>query len=109
MPSGDYRERIELQRPVRTVNGAGETVVTWTAVRKTWAQVKPLKAWQMERARAVEMRTSHVVKLRYAADVDGAGDWRIAWRGQVLNILGIVNPEGRNVELEISCEQERSQ
>jgi SPP1 family predicted phage head-tail adaptor len=104
MEAGELRHRVTLLQPSRTTNGAGETNVTRTEFRTVWASVEPLKGWQLERARQIGINTSHRVRIRYVAEV--AGDWQIGWDGQVLNITGIVNPEGRNIELELSCEQE---
>ncbi len=106
MNAGDLRHRITVERPVRTRNGAGETLVTWEEAFTVWADVQPLKAWQIERAAQVEMRRSHLLRIRYIANV--GGDWRVRWGDAILNITGIVNPGGRNVELEISCEQEQA-
>jgi SPP1 family predicted phage head-tail adaptor len=106
MEAGNLRHRVTLQQPVRTVNGAGETAVTWEDVATVWADVQPLKAWQIERAAQVGMRRTHLVTIRYLAGI--GGDWRVKWADDILNITGIVNPDGRNVELEISCEQEQA-
>ncbi len=104
MNAGDLRHKIALFSPTRGENDAGETGVVWTYVRHQQAQVKPLRAWEVERARQVQTNRTHLIRVRYANDI--APDWRIEWDGRIFNIKGIVNPEERDIELEISCEEE---
>jgi SPP1 family predicted phage head-tail adaptor len=101
--AGELSHRVKLQRPVHTLNSAGETVEGWDDVREVWASVRPVRAYEQERAKQVERPVSHVVRLRYAADV--AGDWRIRFGGLVLNVVGVVDIGMRRVTLELACQQ----
>ncbi len=69
MRAGNLRQRVTLQRPALADLGSGETGVTWQDVREVWAEVKPLKGWQVERARQAQVNTTHTVRIRYAPDV----------------------------------------
>ena len=104
MNAGDLRHRVRFERATRVVNAAGETETAWVLHAERWANVQPLKSWQVERARQVQTNTTHVVRVRYDPTI--AADQRVVWGAVVLNITGVVNVDGRNVELEIACEQE---
>lgn len=106
MNAGNLRHRITLEKPKRTINDVGESIIEkWETVTDTWAEVRPLRAWEVERARTIQMSISHRVSLRYMAAL--SPDWRINWSGVILNISGIVNVDGRNTELELTCEQQQ--
>lgn len=104
MRAGDLRHYVKFYSPRTTDAGAGETEITWRFEYGASAEVKPLKAWEVERARQVQTNRTHLVRIRYTHRIKP--DWRIQWGDRIFNIKGIVNPDGRNIELEISCEEE---
>lgn len=103
---GELNQRVMFERPARSVNDAGETTVTWEAAGLRWARVRPRKGWQVERARAVAVNTTHEVRIRYERTIEAGGDWRIVWRGRILNVTGVLDEDGRKRWLDLDCEEE---
>lgn len=103
MNAGQLCHLVTLYRPVPSVNEAGETTVSWEPVRQTWMGIRPLRAFEVERAREVHTDRTHTATARYAADI--ANDWRIVHGDTVLQIIGIVDVGNRNVEFEIACRE----
>lgn len=98
--AGRRRHTVVLQNPGPLVIVDGEQVVTWMdATPRTWqVAIEPATARDLERVTAgtVLAMASHVVTGPYRADV--TTQTRILFGIRVLNVLGVSNPEEKNVE-----------
>lgn len=103
MTAGELRHYVAFEAPTNTLNSAGETTVAWVHQFYAYAKVEPRRAWQVERSRAVDTNTTHDVTIRYDERVKP--DWRINHNATILNITGVIDPEGRHVWNELTCEQ----
>lgn len=103
--AGNLRHRVQLGWPTRTANDAGEAVVTFNPMNRVyaWADIRPLRAWEIERARQGQMQTTHRVIIRYRDDIKPG--WQIIWNDLVLEITGIIPIDGRTEALELTCQQ----
>lgn len=103
--AGKLRHLVQLGWPTRTVNDAGEAVVTFNPVNEinTWADIRPLRAWEIDRARQAQMQTTHRVIIRHRDDITPG--WQVIWNGVVLTVTGIIPIDGRNEALELTCQQ----
>ncbi|MDB5297297.1 MAG: hypothetical protein JWO31_3280 [Phycisphaerales bacterium] len=99
MQAGKLRNLVTLQRPVRTTDELGASVVAWETVRQVWTEIKPATARELARVGRVDAETSHVITARYAADV--AADCRLTYAGRTFNITGVVDVGERRRELAI--------
>lgn len=107
MNAGELRQRIQFEQPTYTANAAGESVLTWAFVKETWAAVRPLRAMELERARGVQLATTHIVKLRFDPDV--LPTWRIKWTDarevtNTLQIIDLIDVDARGIELNLTCQ-----
>jgi len=108
MNAGELRHRIDFEEPTYTTNAAGEQVLTWAVAKSdVWANVRPLRAMELERARGVQLATTHIVKLRFDPDI--LPTWRIKWidsRGitNTLQIIDLIDVSARGVELNLTCQ-----
>jgi len=105
MKAGTLRHRIKLLPPTASVNDAGETAVIFEASKgiSRWADVQPLNAREIERARQAQMQTTHRVVIRRFPDIQQG--WQIEWRGRRLLVTGIMPVAGRNIATELACQQ----
>jgi len=107
MNAGELRHRIDFEEPTYTANAAGEQVLTWTTVKEAvWANVRPLRAMELERAKGVQMATTHIVKMRFDPDI--LPTWRIKWEDsfhitRTLELIDLIDVDGRGVELNLTC------
>lgn len=108
---GAMRERVTIQREVRTDDGAGGALVAWDNLAIVWARVTPISGNDIVRAQALALNITHRVLMRWRADLDnpGAERYRLLWfsanGARVMNIIGHpVNLDERRRFLQITCE-----
>lgn len=102
----DRPHRVSLQNPGPSIpDGDGGSAQTWTdLVPPAWqAQIAPATARDLERVTAGTVLTTatHVVTGPYRPDVTTAT--RVLFNGRQFSVVGVSNPEERNVELVLVC------
>lgn len=102
--------RVTLQNPgAPTPNPAdpGTFLQSWTDLSPPamFASIAPATATDLERVAAgtVIASASHIVKLPYHPQV--TTQTRVLFNGRQFSVKGVANPEERNVELILACEE----
>lgn len=96
---GRLRERIRFERPVFGGDGAGGGALTWAPVPQTPEVFASVTAVTGSEPVAADQRQAQVTfQVTIRARDDLSAEWRIAWRGQYLDILAIL-PEPRRAYL----------
>ncbi|HEV7299212.1 MAG TPA: phage head closure protein [Tepidisphaeraceae bacterium] len=101
MRAGELRHRVEIQKPIVTVDGLGESVPTWQTVTTVHASVQSVRAYENVRARITNMETAFLVKLRYTDEV--TPERRFLWEGKELYVDGITDVDGRRREMRVNA------
>ncbi len=101
--AGRLRERVTIEHPVRTPDGAGGTTVTWTPLATVRAEVISFRGSQPTVAERDEARAPYRAVIRFRGDV--TADMRLNWRGRRLDINGAFDPDGERRWLAIDCEE----
>ena len=99
------RQRVTIEQPSESSDGAGGAVISWTSVATVWAEVMPLRSGNVEVlfAGQLEARGTHRITIRYRDDVDTS--MRVSYAGRVFNIRRIHNVSEANVMLELLVEE----
>lgn len=74
---GELNQRVTLQLQGPARNDLGERTDVWTDVATVWAKVAPLQSRAQFAAGQAQRPTTHVVTIRYRADILGPGKWRL--------------------------------
>jgi SPP1 family predicted phage head-tail adaptor len=96
--AGQLNQRITIQRKTSAANTVGELVPTWTTHCTVWAAKQQLSGRERyvgERLRA-DVDTSW--RIRYRAGLDPK-TMRISHSGAIYDLLAVMDPDGRRVEL----------
>ena len=101
MRAGLLRERIDLLRPVTTIGDEWGQATNWQTEYTGWAEVTPVAGAEKASTTAVQASVGYDIRIRFAPDV--ASDWRIVWRGRLLDIVSVFDPTRRGRELEIKA------
>ena len=101
-PIGALRDRLTLEAPIRSDDGGGGAVVTWTTIANLWGAVRPITGDERLRADAVTGRVTHQVWIRHRADVTPA--MRIRDGARILDIVAVLDC-GRRDRLHCLCEE----
>ena len=99
MKAGDLRHRITIQQLAEGENDMGDIVQVWTDFATVWASVEPLTGREYLSAQQVSAETSGRIRMRYRAGV--MATMRVLFGGRTYRILSVINPEERNIELEL--------
>lgn len=106
MRAGRLRHYVAIQERTQAQDAAGQPTDTWANVSglsSVNAAVEPAKAVEKQVAEQLGHNVTHVVRIRYMAGI--TSDMRIVHNGRYLDIVGIRNPDERNIELVIECEE----
>jgi len=104
MQAGKLRHRVTIQQKSVTQNSYGEEIVTWAELATVWASVEDLSGREFYEARqvpAAEVTTR--VRIRYRSDVEPT--MRIVHGGRTLEIVFVLDPEGRRRETVLMCRE----
>lgn len=98
-PAGKLRHRITLTRTTATYDADGENRETDQESVKVWAQVKAGSQAESAVNNATAARTRFDIRIRYRSDIQTS--WKIDYRGQLLDIDSITDPDQMRVWLDI--------
>ena len=104
MNPGRLRERIYLQRVVRTPDDTGGHTESWNTISGTWAAVEPLQGRERLEALQTSADITHRVTIRYDANIGAADRW--LFRDRVLEIVEPpYSPEERRAYTVMLCRE----
>jgi SPP1 family predicted phage head-tail adaptor len=101
---GEMRERVTLQSPSRTPDGAGGAEVTWTSGATIWVKVEEQRGSERLAGERLAAGTKLRLTIRYRSGI--TTEMRVLWNARVLNIRAVGNPDGRKRFLVLDCEEE---
>lgn len=105
MRAGRLRHRIAIQANTPTRDSHGQEIESWATVATVWGAVEPQRGGERfidEANQLLAERTTQIV-IRYWSGL--TIEHRISWNGRVFNIQGIINPDYRNREMRLTCEE----
>jgi SPP1 family predicted phage head-tail adaptor len=102
MHIGAMRERLTLEQPVRTPDGAGGATVAWQPVTEVWAHVRPISGDERLRHDQVAGRLTHEVWIRHRTGIAPA--MRFTQGARIYEIVAILEL-GRRSRLTCLCEE----
>jgi SPP1 family predicted phage head-tail adaptor len=102
--SGKLRHAIEIQKRTMTSSGMGlNDTETWTKRHSTRAEFINVGGRFKVESMRVEMQIDCIWRIRYLSNIDKSD--RIKFGDRYFEIKHILNPEERNIELKIYCEE----
>ena len=94
MPSANYRESIEIQKPVEAVkrNDLGETDLAnadqWETHFECCAEINPRGTREFYRAGILDADVAHQILVRRSSETEAiTGEMRLIWNGATLDIV----------------------
>lgn len=105
---GAKRHLVTLEGPGSDVpdgDGGYTHVFTELDPSTMYAEIKPATARDLERvvSNVVQSKASHLVTMDYHSGV--TTETRVLFGARTLRVTGVQNPEERNVELVLVCEE----
>jgi SPP1 family predicted phage head-tail adaptor len=108
MDSGALRHSVILENPGPSIpDGDGGFTQSWAPnlPSPVWASITPATSRDLERlvAASVQSVATHVIRIRYHANVTTAT--RVTYGARVFEVTGVQNPDERNIELVLVCQE----
>ena len=103
--AGQLSNRVTLERPVRSGDGAGGATVDWQEVATLWARIEPVEAGERNAADRLATRVTHRIPLRFRGDVEGG--MRVVHRGRKLAVAAWRDPDETRRFLVLEAVEER--
>ena len=112
MRAGQLRQSLILQQRVIGADAEGTPQENWSNVGVVRADVNPLTPRERLQAGQMEMETTHLVNVRYRADLDqpvsssgvtSGHNMRFLWGVRVLDVTGVIDPDGHHHVLSLAC------
>lgn len=99
---GKLDQRITLQAPTPAPVGySGQVKQHYASQAEVWAMVKGLGGRELRFAQQAASMATHVVTIR---DYPGIRpDWRVQWRGRILNLEAVTNEDERDGFMVLNC------
>ena len=104
MRAGTLRHRVAIETQTDTTDSMGGFTTTWAPYRgmeRTPAAIWPIRSKEMINSGKLELEVTHRIRIRYRPGI--TSKMRINWadRSRVFNIISIINPDERNIMLEM--------
>lgn len=89
---GRQRQRMTLEAPVLTPDGAGGVQASWTTSASFWASLEWVAGEERDRAGRPEQAATHRVTLRWRTGLDAGQRLRLGAR--IFDIRALGDPDG---------------
>lgn len=108
MQAGRLRERVTIQQQSVSRDSYGAEIVTWADVATVWASVLPKASAERFIVGAAQdlAKISHAVRIRYRTGI--TPKMRVSWGGRFLYVQTVTDPDGRERELILLCEEDQN-
>ncbi len=94
---------VIYSRQEGTPDASGQRTYTLAAVATTRAEIGPVRSGEVERAHSFGVHTNTKVTIRYRPGITAA--MQVVYQGRTLLINGVLNPDERNILLELYCQE----
>jgi SPP1 family predicted phage head-tail adaptor len=110
MRAGRLRHWIVIEKKAKSRDVYGAETIAWTTNVGSWASVSPIRGNNYFASMQLQASITHQVTMRYQTLGNSTeihpGYCRIKFGGRVLNIVSAINPDERNISLELMCAEE---
>lgn len=96
-----YRHRFRLQSATESIDTHGDPVKTWADYAVVYGEAKPLLGRERVDTMSVAPEVSWKLRIRYRAGVEP--EHRVIFDGRELNVISVIDVEGKKRELELQC------
>ena len=101
--AGYFRDKLGLLAPTTATDPQWGSTPQWTPAGTIWAHVIPVSATERAANGGVQSAVSHRITIRFRDDV--TSKHRLVYRGRVLELTGVFDPDGRRRELNIDARE----
>ena len=101
MKAGKLRRQVTIERAAMIEGAYGPVPGPWEPVGTFAASIEPISGREFVAFRAAQSEITTRIRLRYQAGILPSD--RITHGDTIYNVLSVIDPAMRNVELELMC------
>lgn len=98
-------KRVDIQQKVKIDDNSGGFNEEWVLLRRVWAAIEPIVAFESFVADRNESRATHTITIRYTASINPCH--RIKYGNRIFWIRGIINSMEKNRTMELRTEEQQ--
>jgi len=100
MKAGDLRHLVTIQTKTLVADSfSAAASASWSTYTTAWAAIWPLKSAERMESMKLEHEVTHKIRIRYQDGI--TAKMRIKNGSRYFDIISIINPDERNIYLEI--------
>lgn len=103
MIAGKLRHRVELRKPLETVDAMGQGVISYSTEKTVYAQVEPLNGRELVDAQAANSVIDVKVIIRYYSGL--TAKWQLKHGTHVYQIIALLNLSAGKKDLKLLCKE----
>lgn len=102
----DLRHRVLVEEPVRTPDGGGGAIQTWSPIAEVWAAIRPLNGSERVVADTIAGRITHEIWIRWR---EGVGPHlRLRYGSRIFDLLSVLDVDEQHRFLRCLVEERLS-
>lgn len=101
MRAGKLRHTIAIERATSEPNEIGEMIPTWAPIATVAASIEPLTGREYYAAQSLQSEVTTKIRLRHLPGILPSD--RITHGAAIYDVLEVIDPEMRNIELVLMC------
>lgn len=102
--TGERRHQVIIQTITESPDSIGQPIPSSGTLATVWASVEPLEGRELLQARQIHAEVTHrIITNEYVSGV--TPKHRVAFGARSFDILSVLNPEERNIHLEIMAKE----
>ena len=108
MRAGNLRHRLTIQKPTEVSDGMGGVTTTWSTLITIWGAIWPLRGQEYMSAMQTTSEVTHKIRIRQLPTnkrSDFSSKCRILFGSRYFEIESIINPDERDIYLELMCKE----
>lgn len=103
MRAGKLHHQITIQQANETQGPTGEMAISWSDFATVWASVEPLRGREFWAAKEQQAQVDTRIRMRYQTGI--TPKMQVVFGARTYLIYAVINPEMRNIELQLMCQE----
>ncbi|KPJ82789.1 MAG: hypothetical protein AMS17_18665 [Spirochaetes bacterium DG_61] len=105
MRAGKLRHKIIIQDYTESQDRSyGEVTKPWSDYETVWASIEPIRGREFWESQQINAEVTAKITIRHLYGINTK--MRVKYGSRIFKIISVINPEERNVELQLMVKEE---
>jgi len=103
MRAGKLRHKVTIQDYTESQNSYNEMIKTWSDYETVWASIEPARGREFWESQQINAEVTTKITIRHLYGINPK--MRVKYGNRIFEIISVINPEERNVELQLMVKE----